>query len=69
MNALDDPIVCEGTLLEPEEVVKAGEGKVMYVLTKRGGHVGYPIGSVRGTGWTWMTEMVEGFKDTVANIE
>ncbi|GMI24833.1 hypothetical protein TrCOL_g5590 [Triparma columacea] len=68
VNALDDPIVCEGTMMEPGEVVEAGGKNIVYLLTKRGGHVGYPLGRVRGEGWRWMTETIEGFVEAVEAV-
>jgi len=50
LHALDDPLITwkavavdEGPLYPPT-LVKTGSGYLMLLLTKRGGHVGWPLG-------------------------
>ena len=69
INALDDPIICEKTLLIPEEIVKVGQGLIIFLLPKRGGHVGFPLGNVASTGWTWMSEVTKAFVHSVKEAQ
>eukprot|EP00545_Synedropsis_sp_CCMP1620_P002064 CAMPEP_0119009206 /NCGR_PEP_ID=MMETSP1176-20130426/4214_1 /TAXON_ID=265551 /ORGANISM="Synedropsis recta cf, Strain CCMP1620" /LENGTH=104 /DNA_ID=CAMNT_0006961675 /DNA_START=111 /DNA_END=425 /DNA_ORIENTATION=+ len=68
LNALDDPLITwkavaanEG-LRHPTNLVKTGSGNLMLLLTKGGGHVGWPLGvnpSIEK--WGWMNGAVQGF--------
>jgi len=50
LHALDDPLVTWETtaanrgLLHPTNVTRTGQGNLVVLLTKRGGHVGWPLG-------------------------
>ena len=64
LHALDDPLVSYRTVagVDPEIMVKSGSGNLILLLTKSGGHVGWPLGmnpSVRG--WEWMNNAVRDF--------
>lgn len=46
LHALDDPLVTWRTMgHDPESLVNTGSGYLMMVLTKAGGHVGWPLGT------------------------
>ena len=46
LHALDDPLVTWRTMgHDPESLVNTGSGYLMMVLTKTGGHVGWPLGT------------------------
>ncbi len=64
VNALDDPIVCEKTLRYPPDLVSTNEN-LFILLTKKGGHVGYPIEDIVSTKWAWMTNVVYGFVEAL----
>lgn len=70
MHAMDDPLITWKTvaankgLRHPTNLVKAGSGNVMLLLTKQGGHVGWPLGvnpSVEK--WSFVSGAVRGFVD------
>ncbi len=72
VQALDDPLVtyratCQNTgFLHPENLVKSGTGNVLILLTKAGGHVGWPLGTVPMTeSWRWMSDVVMSFTRAV----
>ncbi|GMH97004.1 hypothetical protein TrST_g3465 [Triparma strigata] len=66
VNALDDPIVCEKCVGDPRLISQTGAGKIFLLLTKRGGHVGYPLGlGVRSGKWSWMSDVVEAFVEAI----
>ena len=67
IHALDDPLITWKTMgHDPEALVKTGSGSVVMLLTKKGGHVGWPLGmNPRSEGWEWMHEAVGGFADGV----
>ncbi|KAL3936585.1 MAG: hypothetical protein SGBAC_008126 [Bacillariaceae sp.] len=68
LQALDDPLVTwrctaanEG-LMHPTNLVKTGNGNLMVLLTKAGGHVGWPVGTFFFQNkWKWMSDAVMGF--------
>jgi predicted alpha/beta-fold hydrolase len=72
MHALDDPISTWKTVaatsgfMRPERLVTTGSGNLMILLTKRGGHVGWPKGWLSHR-WQWefMSEAVAGFANAV----
>lgn len=73
LHALDDPLVpwtCVAAadgLMHPERLVKTGKGNIMMLLTKSGGHVGWPTGWLPHLNkWRWMSDAVKGFVDAVA---
>ena len=72
LHALDDPISTIRTIaapegqMRPDRLVKTGQGNLMLLLTKAGGHVGWPLGwfSPRRQ-WEFMSEAVADFADAV----
>lgn len=68
LQALDDPLVTwrctaanEG-LMNPTNLVKTGSGNLILLLTKAGGHVGWPLGTFFFQDkWKWMSDAVMGF--------
>jgi predicted alpha/beta-fold hydrolase len=72
VQALDDPLVTwratasnEG-FMHPENLVRTGSGNVMLLLTKAGGHVGWPLGSAPFLDkWKWMSDAVMSFAQAV----
>uniref|UniRef100_A0A7S4NC69 Uncharacterized protein n=2 Tax=Odontella aurita TaxID=265563 RepID=A0A7S4NC69_9STRA len=63
LHALDDPLVTWRTTgHNPSKLVESGTGHVMMLLTKNGGHVGWPLGmNPRTEGWRWMNDAVRDF--------
>jgi predicted alpha/beta-fold hydrolase len=68
LHALDDPLITWKTVVSntglrhPSNLVKTGSGNLMLLLTKSGGHVGWPLGvnpSVEK--WAWMNGAVHNF--------
>jgi predicted alpha/beta-fold hydrolase len=68
VNALDDPLItwkavaANDGLRHPSNIVKTGSGNVLMLLTKAGGHVGWPLGvnpSIEK--WGWMNGAVHSF--------
>ena len=65
INALDDPIGFIDTLVDPEQVSKTGDGYTMILLTRTGGHVGWPLGwNPTKDAWKWMTEVSTSFVES-----
>jgi predicted alpha/beta-fold hydrolase len=72
LQALDDPLVTwkatannEG-FMHPENLVRTGSGNLMLLLTKAGGHVGWPTGIIPTyEKWRWMSDAVMGFAQAV----
>lgn len=78
LHALDDPISSWRTvaaphgLLRPDMLVQSGQGNLMMLLTKAGGHVGWPLGWLSPMGWfsprrNWefMSEAVADYTEAV----
>jgi len=64
LHALDDPLVSYRTVasVDPEVMVKTGSGNLILLLTKSGGHVGWPLGlNPAARGWEWMNNSVRDF--------
>mmetsp|Transcript_24637 Transcript_24637/g.29635 ORF Transcript_24637/g.29635 Transcript_24637/m.29635 type:complete len:153 (+) Transcript_24637:1-459(+) len=68
LHALDDPLCTWRTvaskegIMHPSNLVKTGSGNVMMLLTKGGGHVGWPSGFIpQYEKWRWMSDAVGGF--------
>ena len=68
VQALDDPLVTwratasNDGFMHPENLTKSGSGNVMLLLTKAGGHVGWPVGNLPFLeNWKWMSEVVISF--------
>jgi hypothetical protein len=76
VHSFDDPLVTwratannEG-FMHPENLVKSGTGNVMLLLTKAGGHVGWPIGVVPMLDkWKWMSDVAMSFGQAVASAK
>ena len=67
VHALDDPIITWKTLCRPQDVALSGNGFVMMLITRTGGHVGWPVGSnpTRGA-WSWMNDVARDFVNALA---
>ena len=76
VHALDDPLVTwrsvaanEG-LLHPSNLTVSGSGNLFLLLTKRGGHVGWPLGWLPFLqGWKWMSDVPVSFLSAVAKAK
>lgn len=76
LHALDDPLITWKTVaaddgpMYPPNLVKAGSGYLMILLTKRGGHVGWPMGwNPRSNQWKWMNDAAKEFVDAVVRAK
>ena len=72
IHALDDPLITWKTVADnwgdkhPENLVKTGSGNLMLLLTKGGGHVGWPLGwDPSKHNWEWMVNAAKGFVESV----
>ena len=68
LHAFDDPLITwratanNHGFMRPEKMVKSGSGNVMLLLTKSGGHVGWPTGILPCQDkWKWMSEVAMSF--------
>ena len=64
LQALDDPLVGWRTIGtdRPQALVDSGNGNIMLLLTKAGGHVGWPLGmNPAKYSWKWMSDSVRDF--------
>lgn len=69
VQALDDPIAYWGTLGDPAKVSTTGKGNVMLLLTRRGGHVGWPLGlNPAEEGWRWMNNIALSFVESATIV-
>jgi hypothetical protein len=76
LQALDDPLITwkatasnEG-FMHPENLVRTGSGNLMLLLTKAGGHVGWPTGvNPAFEKWRWMNDAVMGFAQAVGQAK
>lgn len=76
LHALDDPLVTWKAVaadrgpMFPKKLVKSGSGYLMLLLTKRGGHVGWPLGFAAWRNkWKWMNDAAKEFVDAVARAK
>jgi predicted alpha/beta-fold hydrolase len=76
LHALDDPLITWKTVasdegaMHPSNLVKSGSGNLMLLLTKRGGHVGWPIGWLpMRYKWKWMNDAAKEFVEAVARAK
>lgn len=81
LHALDDPLLPWTTVaqnngyMHPTNTTSSGSGNLMLLLTKRGGHVGWPTGlNPAIESWRWMNEAALSFgaavhKVTAASME
>jgi len=67
LHALDDPLVTWRVVgHNPSALVDSGKGNILLLLTKTGGHVGWPMGlNPRSQGWKWMNDAVIHFTKSV----
>ena len=64
VQALDDPLVGWRTIgtQDVQGLADSGSGNTMLLLTKAGGHVGWPLGSnPKLNGWKWMNDVAKDF--------
>ena len=68
IHAMDDPLITWQTvasnqgLLHPTNLTKRAAGNLFLLLTKRGGHVGWPMGSMPWeSNWKWMNDNAMSF--------
>lgn len=70
IQALDDPLISWRTLGDPKEVVNSGSGNIMMLLTKSGGHVGWPLGmNPKAHGWKWMNNCASDFVVSLHHVK
>eukprot|EP00537_Pseudo-nitzschia_pungens_P008289 CAMPEP_0172364926 /NCGR_PEP_ID=MMETSP1060-20121228/7948_1 /TAXON_ID=37318 /ORGANISM="Pseudo-nitzschia pungens, Strain cf. cingulata" /LENGTH=678 /DNA_ID=CAMNT_0013088057 /DNA_START=36 /DNA_END=2072 /DNA_ORIENTATION=+ len=76
VHALDDPLVTwratvhnEG-FMSPQNLSRSGSGHLMLLLTKAGGHVGWPLGMwPTRHKWKWMSDIVMSFARSVEAVK
>jgi len=77
VHSLDDPLITWRTvaansgLMHPANLTsKTGSGNLFLLLTKRGGHVGWPVGMLPFVEkWRWMSEISSSFVDAVSKAK
>jgi len=71
IHALDDPLVTWRSMgHDIESLVKTGEGNLMILLTKSGGHVSWPLGlNPKVEGWKWMNTAIRDFVNSVESVK
>lgn len=76
LQALDDPLItwrstcANHGLMHPNNLVKTGKGNVILLLTKGGGHVGWPVGFLFFQNqWKWMSNAVSSFGTAVQEVK
>jgi hypothetical protein len=72
MHALDDPLITWRTVasnegfMHPYNLSKSGSGNLMILLTKGGGHVGWPLGWwPSSNNWRFMSDAAGSFAQAV----
>jgi hypothetical protein len=73
VQAFDDPLITwrasaqnEG-FMHPDNLTRTGSGNLMLLLTKAGGHVGWPTGLLPTVDkWMWMSNLVGSFGQAVS---
>ena len=73
VQAFDDPLITwrataqnEG-IMHPQNLTKTGTGNLMLLLTKAGGHVGWPTGLAPvADKWLWMSNLVASFGQAIS---
>ena len=69
VQALDDPVGYWGTFHDPAKVVTTGNGNTLVLLTRKGGHVGWPLGlNPTVDGWRWMSEVASSFVEAIGQV-
>ncbi len=76
IHALDDPLITWRTVaanrgfLHPSSLTQTGTGNLFLLLTKAGGHVGWPLGWMpQAHGWKWMNNVAKDFVEAVAVVK
>jgi len=71
LHALDDPLVTWRTMTHsPKNLVNSGSGYLMILLSKTGGHVGWPLGlNPSKNGWKWMNNAARDFVNAVNSVK
>jgi len=77
VHALDDPLMTWRTvaandgLMHPANLTsRTGSGNLFILLTKRGGHVGWPLGLLPFVDkWRWMSDVSSSFVGAVAKAK
>ena len=68
VHALDDPLITWRAVanVDPTRMVNSGDGNLILLLTKGGGHVGWPLGNNPASrGWEWMNNCARDFVNAV----
>jgi predicted alpha/beta-fold hydrolase len=72
IHAFDDPLITWKTvarnegLMHPDNLSRTGSGNLILLLTKGGGHVGWPVGFLPFVEkWGWMTNAASSFAQAV----
>ena len=72
VQAFDDPLVTwratvqNDGFMHPDNLVQSGSGNLMLLLTKEGGHVGWPVGMFPWKEkWRWMSDVAMSFARSV----
>jgi predicted alpha/beta-fold hydrolase len=76
LSALDDPLItwkavaANDGMRHPSNLVQTGTGNLIMLLTKAGGHVGWPLGMNPGLEkWRWMNGAVQTFADAFEKVK
>jgi predicted alpha/beta-fold hydrolase len=76
LHAMDDPLVTWRTVaakdgfMHPGNLTRTGTGNLFVLLTKRGGHVGWPLGWFPWVdNWKWMNDVAMSFTQAVASAK
>jgi predicted alpha/beta-fold hydrolase len=76
IHALDDPLVTWRTvaadegIFHPTNITKTGSGNLVLLLTKGGGHVGWPLGDWPPEyNWQWMHNAASSFVQAVDSVK
>lgn len=76
VHAYDDPLVtwratCQNEgFMHPENLANSGSGNVMLLLTKGGGHVGWPLGWMPSSEkWRWMSDVAMSFASALSQAK
>lgn len=69
IHALDDPLITWRSVGKAESLIESGQGKVVMLITRSGGHVGWPISYTPASkGWVWMNEATSSFIRSVHKV-
>ena len=76
IHALDDPLITWRTVaanegfMHPENLSRSGSGNLVLLLTKEGGHVGWPLGFIPSMHkWKWMNDAAMSFAQAVCKAK